>query len=176
METNTTSIVISAISAGISLLTLIRTRQIPKLSEWAWRQKVGEELNAVSYLLVQNELACQREELQHKETERKIDLLGDNLKNHPITADIINSIATNRTAILEQDASFTVTRGILTDMWQSSSPRIDQFAKLQQLRSFLGESLAKREHFEMVQDRYLNDLNKYVADTQKTPKPINSTL
>lgn len=143
------SVVLSAIAILVSIFGTIRiARNTARLQEWNYRQKVGEELNALANLLTQSELLTQREQHRNAMAEREAKRL---LLRAPNDARIVSTLAdieASKVVAGDKINGHAQLRKSLAVLLQTDKPTADQLAEVQRMQSTVQRELMQLQELE----------------------------
>lgn len=152
------SVILSSIAILISLFGTLRLAvRNTRMQEWSYRQKVGDELSALTNLLTQSELLTQREQQRNVMMQREARRLLLHSPDAPVVMSTLKAIEESTAAANEKIAVHADLRNSLNALWQMDKPTADQLATVQKMKAAVQQELTKLQDLERVkEERYQN--------------------
>jgi hypothetical protein len=167
MEAATASAILAAVAILVSVFGTIRVaRSSAMIQQWTYRQKVGEELIALSSLLTQSQLLTQREQQRNDLVEREAKRLQLRTMNDPAIKSALDAVTEGRAAADEKAKVYADAREMLGRIWRDDKPTADQLAEVQQMKASIQREMLQLEALEPShEDRY----KKFMASAALVP-------
>lgn len=154
------SVVFSALAILISLFgTLRMTKKSAQMQEWNYRQKVGEELGALSNLLTQNQLLTQRVQQRTELVEREAKRILIRAPGNSVITSFLQEATVSKAEADNQMKSDMELRKRMDQIWQLDQSSPNQLAALQQMKASVQKQLLRMQDLEpTVEGKYRNFL------------------
>jgi hypothetical protein len=167
MNAATASAILAAIAILVSVFGTIRVaRSSALIQQWTYRQKVGEELIALSSLLTQSQLLTQREQQRNDMLEREAKRLQLRATNDPTIKSALDAVTESRAVADQKAKAYADARETLARIWQDEKPTADQLAQVQQMKAAIQRELLRLQDLEPDrEDRY----KKFMASAELIP-------
>jgi hypothetical protein len=167
MNAATASAIFAAIAILVSVFGTIRVaRSSALIQQWTYRQKVGEELIALSSLLTQSQLLTQREQQRNDMLEREAKRLQLRATNDPTIKSALDAVTESRAVADQKAKAYADARETLARIWQDEKPTADQLAQVQQMKAAIQRELLRLQGLEPDrEDRY----KKFMASAELIP-------
>jgi hypothetical protein len=167
MEAATASAILAAIAILVSVFGTIRVaRSSALIQQWTYRQKVGEELIALSSLLTQSQLLTQREQQRNDMLEREGKRLQLRAADDPTIRSALDAVIESRAVADRKAKVYADARETLARVWQDEKPTAGQLAQVQQMKVSIQQELSKLQDLEPSrEDRY----KKFMASAALLP-------
>jgi hypothetical protein len=167
MEASTASAIFSAIAILISVFGTIRVARASSLiQQWTYRQKVGEELTALSSLLTQSQLISQRQQQRNDMLEREGNRLLLHSPNDLSIKATLAALGEAKAEVNRKVALHAETRKTLAHVWDSEKPTAEQLAKVQQMKASVQHELLQ---LQAVDQQLEEQYKKFMASAALVP-------
>jgi len=167
MDAATASAIFSAIAILVSVFGTVRVARASSLvQQWTYRQKVGEELTALSSLLTQSQLISQRQQQRNDMVEREAKRLQLRSPNDPSIQATLAALADARADVNKKATLHTETRKTLAHLWESDQPTAQQLARVQQMKASVQHELLQ---LQAVDQRLEEEYKKFMASAALVP-------
>jgi hypothetical protein len=155
MNTDFAAVILSALAILISVFGNLRiSRKAIQLQKWTYRQKVGEELMALSSVVTQNQLLIQKEQMRNDILKREVKYLLAKKPDEPQFLSTLNTLQKSRDIADSKEKQHNELRSTMATVWELDDPNAELLGLVQQLRSSAERELLQLQSYENEQARH----------------------
>lgn len=153
MEASTAAVVLSGLAILISVFGTIRiAKATATIQQWAYRQKVGEELSSLSSLLTQSQLLTRRGQQRNDAAEVEAKRLHSESPTDVRIKAELDSFSRSRSILTEHVEVHAEIRRVMEVIWCSKKPTADQLASIQRMKASVQNELAQLQELEPLSE------------------------